>query len=537
MATSGQGIWFPLGEGSVRDYKHAAQIFRTNDFARAPKSKYLFYVSFKINDAARANGFTSTPTPTGPNELSYLVKNVEMPKFELEVQSLNQYNRKVLVQRQIKYNPISIKFHDDNNGSLRHFWTSYYNYYYADGRDGVDFSVDDKYSGTRRSSRWGFNTDSVAPYLSYIDIYSMYHSQAQQIRIHNPLISNFSHDNHDYADGSGVLESSMTLQYTGVTYKDGIDATEGIPGFGQAAPETYDTEYSDLTSGNGLQVDPDSGELYDPTQADPSSSLYPYDTNPYLAEQTNAYNYYPSSANYITNNQLSRVLQSVTARKANAGYSFPVSNNVPFVNQDFGAVVAVGPVVFSDGIALATSGAADALYPSGSWQQSLYQRGYSTDQISSANRFLNSAKLTPQSNIQQIAEQYIRNPNSPNLLNQNLIPLYGQPATNPTRLDFNDPASSTQPVYNSQDWKTQLTNQGYTNSDISTADRYLSDLRLSPNADLTVIAANYIKYSKQNGSNTPIISVSDNTQVVISIDGPNFNPIAGDSSINPYAVI
>ena len=82
MATSGQGIWFPLGEGSMRDYKHAAQIFRTNDFARAPKSKYLFYVSFKINDAARANGFTSTPTPTGPNELSYLVKNVEMPKFE-----------------------------------------------------------------------------------------------------------------------------------------------------------------------------------------------------------------------------------------------------------------------------------------------------------------------------------------------------------------------------------------------------------------------------------------------------------------------
>jgi hypothetical protein len=81
MATSGAGIWLSLGTGSVRDYAHAAQIFRTNDFSRAPKSKHLFFVTININPAARSDQFSAAPQPVGPNELSYLVKSVDMPKY------------------------------------------------------------------------------------------------------------------------------------------------------------------------------------------------------------------------------------------------------------------------------------------------------------------------------------------------------------------------------------------------------------------------------------------------------------------------
>lgn len=537
MATSGQGIWAPLGTGSVRDYSHAAQIFRTNDFARTPKSKYLFYVSFTINPTATANGFTSPISPIGDNELSYLVKNVEMPKFEIDVQDLNQYNKKVIVQRSIKYNPVTIKFHDDNTGSLRNFWASYYNYYYNDGRDGVDFSVDDKYK-TRKQSRWGFDTNNTAPYLSKIEIYSMYHSEAQKITLQNPIISNFSHDTHDYSEGQGLLEASMTLHYTGVTYEDGIDASHGIPGFGQAAPETYDTEYSDITTGAGLQVDPKTGQLYDPTQFTVPSIRVPSLVNALLGKQTYAYNNYnPTAPNYVTNRQLSSILQNASSYPPAAGYLFPTANTQSVVYEDFGAVPLGNGITISDGAFLNSPGELDNLYDPSSWQQSMYQKGYTPDEIAAAQDYVTSVNLPPGSNIQQTAEVYITNSSSEMLYNAQ--PVFGQPASVPTLINFSNPISTTQPIYNSLTWQSRLSSQGYTKSEIATANRYLSTLKIKPGADLTSIAANYINHSKQTGA-TAITAVTLEfanalLSTVSNIEGPNFNPVTGisDTGVGP----
>ena len=247
--------WQSLGPGDfVRDYRHAARIFGSNDFIRAPKSKYLFYVVITTNPAAVADNFGSPPN--FKSELSYLVKNVELPKFEIEVQEHNQYNRKVLSHRQIKYNPVTIKFHDDNAATLRDFWQTYYNYYFMDGRyTDSDFKKDDKYksrtSGT--SNRWGMDTNAKAPYLTKIDIYSLYHGYADKITLESPMITSFNHDSHDYADNTGVMEATMTVRYTGVRYEQNpsIDAKTGLPGFGQDAPEAYDTEMSSLVNGTG----------------------------------------------------------------------------------------------------------------------------------------------------------------------------------------------------------------------------------------------------------------------------------------------
>jgi hypothetical protein len=526
--------WQSLGPGDfVRDYRHAARIFGSNDFIRAPKSKYLFYVVITTNPAAIADNFGSPPN--FKSELSYLVKNVELPKFEIEVQEHNQYNRKVLAQRQIKYNPVTIKFHDDNDSTLRDFWQTYYNYYFMDGRyTDSDFKKDDKYqsrtAGT--SNRWGIDTNAKAPYLTKIDIYSFYHGKGDKITLESPMITSFNHDSHDYSENIGVMEATMSVRYTGVRYEQqqGVDAANGIPGFGQAAPEAYDTEMSSLVNGTGTDIINDQGNYATSVDQGPVTNF-----NPLYALQNAVFNSYnPTVPGYITNQQLAAVLNSTSKTPVNTNYVFPSYNPLPVTFQDYGALNIQGSVATTDGKQVLTPSQVDSLYVNGSWQQNLFQKGYSPDQINAANNYIKTATLPTNINIQSVAETYLKNATSPKLADYGK-PVFGQPAKNSTNINFSNPTTSTQSVYNGQDWQYKLAQQGYTPSDISSAERFLSQLKVSSSADLTTIASNYINRSKGSG----LIGVSKTSTATAStstLTGPNFNP-SGTSGTNPYTAI
>ena len=64
--------------------------------------------------------------------MGLVVKNVQLPSYEMSVNELNQYNRKRLVQTKINYQPVEITFHDDGSDLIRNMWYSYYSYYYKD---------------------------------------------------------------------------------------------------------------------------------------------------------------------------------------------------------------------------------------------------------------------------------------------------------------------------------------------------------------------------------------------------------------------
>ena len=67
--------------GQVHDYAHAAQVFRTNNFSRSPKYKYLFYVNFVLG--------ADVPSNISAQEVSYLVKSIDLPKFTIDAKILN----------------------------------------------------------------------------------------------------------------------------------------------------------------------------------------------------------------------------------------------------------------------------------------------------------------------------------------------------------------------------------------------------------------------------------------------------------------
>ena len=111
-----------FGADSLRDYTHASKVFRTNGYQRAPRQKFLFHVYFTINQ--NIPGISDKPGISGVfggkdiATLGLLVKTIQLPNYSLSVDTLNQYNRKRLIQTKIDYNPVVVEFHDDGGDQV-----------------------------------------------------------------------------------------------------------------------------------------------------------------------------------------------------------------------------------------------------------------------------------------------------------------------------------------------------------------------------------------------------------------------------------
>ena len=85
---------FSSGEG-LKDYAHATKTFRTNGYQYAPRSKFLFHVFFTINTAyvpALRNSFSDNQEMA---TIGLMVKNIQLPNYQMSVETMNQYNRKL----------------------------------------------------------------------------------------------------------------------------------------------------------------------------------------------------------------------------------------------------------------------------------------------------------------------------------------------------------------------------------------------------------------------------------------------------------
>lgn len=271
------------GDQSVRDYKHAAKTFLPNGYQFAPRSKFLFHVYFTINTAY----VPSLRTAFGDNQevatIGLMVKNIQLPNYNISVETMNQYNRKRLVQTKIDYQPVQVEFHDDGGDLIRDMWYSYYSYYYKDPSQKYDnlspnngnlgplvatpnafnYNARDIYDNTRPVNDWGYIGESYSdgkdifsvdrpgklPFFRDIRIYGLnQHKWASYVLI-NPMITEWQHDTYDYAQGAGTMSNRMTLRYETVKYGTGAigDVRPDTNVVGFADPSYYDTEISGIT--------------------------------------------------------------------------------------------------------------------------------------------------------------------------------------------------------------------------------------------------------------------------------------------------
>jgi hypothetical protein len=248
-----------FGKGPImKDYQHADRVYVKNNYARAPKFGFLYFVSFNISGNALPTIAAVNPrwVETGNKDIGFLVKRIDLPKFSINSEMINQYNRKTIVQTSIKYNPITVELHDDNSNITRDFWKAYFQYYYADSTYGTRRSASPiEFSNTKYGTNnyaYGLNSSQTAPFIESIDIYVLHQQKFTQYTLINPLVTDWNHDDVDQSDGSKLLANKMTFQYETVLYKEGEITKTSPEGF---AAKYYDTSPSPLSvAGNGTNT-------------------------------------------------------------------------------------------------------------------------------------------------------------------------------------------------------------------------------------------------------------------------------------------
>lgn len=283
-----------FGNDFLRDFKHASKTFRSGLYQNAPKFKFLFHVYFDIN--------TDVLNSTNPaeNNFGILVKSVKLPSYGFTTHDMNQYNRKRIVQTKIKYDPVEIVFHDDNDNFINGLWYRYYTYYYADatkpkvvfagarGGRPADQQQGGGTSGPANSytydsrtqyqpsiagdDNWGYIGETSVPsgpnpvkkpFFRNITVFGMNRHNFTAYTLINPIITRFSHDTYNYDEGGGVMANTMTLEYETVVYNqgaiDGQTPDNIVTGFGnqsnydrKLSPISVPGSNSNILSKNGL---------------------------------------------------------------------------------------------------------------------------------------------------------------------------------------------------------------------------------------------------------------------------------------------
>ncbi len=247
---------------NLRTFQHASKTFTTNGFANAPKLKFLFHVYFEINDTLLGTNSNAFPEAHLPG---LLVKNITLPKYNVTLAEMNQYNRKRYVQTKINYDPVSIAFHDDGLDAVKHVWNSFYNYYYNDAgtasANATTINTRNTYDNALGNQQnWGYlgepSTSAVAAaignpkpsFFKSIKIYGFNQHNFTLYTLVNPIIERFEHDTYDYSQATGIMENRMTVRYETVTYSEGaIDGNNPgskVKGFGKSS--TYDRTLSPI---------------------------------------------------------------------------------------------------------------------------------------------------------------------------------------------------------------------------------------------------------------------------------------------------
>ena len=256
------GFLDQLGKGDhIKDWQHASKLFVGDNFRLAPKMGYLFHVFFDINPDG-----VSRIGEQEKIEAGMLVKTADLPKFTVDTKVMNSYNKPNIVQNKVRYDPITIAFHDDGGDVVRKLWVDYYNFYYRDSDQGLaprtndvtqKFTTPEKYAAERRYNDFGYAPRSYGStssgesqqYFKSIRIYSLNQKKFSEYILINPIITAFRHGQHQQGSNE-PMQHEMTISYESVLYASGNVSEKTVSGF---AKLHYDKGPSPLTSSNGTR--------------------------------------------------------------------------------------------------------------------------------------------------------------------------------------------------------------------------------------------------------------------------------------------
>lgn len=215
---------------TLSDYHHGRRLFGDNQNELVPKFSFLYHVYFNINPA-----ISFKPNNNKVDTVGMLVKSVDLPKFTIQTKELRAYNQTAHIQTGIKYEPVSMKFHDDSADVVREFWYNYMTWYYGDAYNKQDeyFTNQQNRYADRKSQQFGYNPRDVnnTRFLQSIKIYSLSKGKYSEYILVNPTIETWKHGEHQ-AGQSDFIGHDMSVKFETVLYNSGLVTDGDVSGFG-----------------------------------------------------------------------------------------------------------------------------------------------------------------------------------------------------------------------------------------------------------------------------------------------------------------
>lgn len=212
----------------MRDSHLASSIwgFESSAFTNTPKHKFLYYLKFirgtSSSSSAISTGSASTDWSTG---VGLLAKHVSRPSVEFQTETLNQYNKKRIVQTSHSLGKMTVSFHDTVDNQVMNMFQEYYQFYYADPQNTTTTAwINDIVSGSFQTGAndWGYSLNGNPATNTYffdrIELYQVFAGQYSQINFANPKITSFNPDELAFDAGGELCAIDMELSFEGMVY-------------------------------------------------------------------------------------------------------------------------------------------------------------------------------------------------------------------------------------------------------------------------------------------------------------------------------
>jgi hypothetical protein len=225
----------------------AAHLYQsgTADFTRRADQYFLVFNLYPTNDDFLQSKYDYLKTHR--DRLHFLCHTVEGPKFQIQQDVMNQYNRKRIVNRKIDYDPVSVRMYDTIDGLGLRFAKLLYEFEFQNARlykkthkDNDNNKTMGKYSFRPENERANYNESIIGTeeqFLSQhnfgliakpghshriiksIDLYQLAGKLYSKARMVHPRLSRFDMDQMDYSS-SAVTNVSLSFQYENLVLEE-----------------------------------------------------------------------------------------------------------------------------------------------------------------------------------------------------------------------------------------------------------------------------------------------------------------------------
>lgn len=280
----------------LKDSRTAARMWGLKDsrLDKLPRAKFLFMVNFLRPTATNAN---YGDWATG---ISFIVKSVTRPNISFKVETLNQYNKKRVIQTGLEYEPITVSFYDTYDQRVVKMLKQYLDHYYGDFAFGTRTAwnydvVSEVYS--EETDEFGFKVNNIGSNEEYffenIEFYQFGGGNYNKFILVHPKLVSFDYDDEDYTDTTTPQMINMRFAYEGI-----IMESENQP----ISPDLASTygldlgDFQEVFTSNGSIPSTNSSPLKQITSQPLNSvrQLNPVTREPYTAGQLSPEYYNPS---------------------------------------------------------------------------------------------------------------------------------------------------------------------------------------------------------------------------------------------------